>query len=929
MAATGSALPASRTRGPGSIDEPAAKRVPAAADFPPPPQPPETTDESDIRSMALRGAEAAARAHEAYPALSKTLNRAYAEALELQLELIEAAKAAGAGLSPPPAAGASAPPPAYDRDLCMEFAVGSAEKVFGPAFAELDRYRVRVRLPDEPLMLVDRILSVEGEKGSLSSGRVVTEHDVLPGAWYLDGGKAPVCISVEAGQADLFLCSYLGIDLHVRGERAYRLLDATVSFHRGLPEPGDTIRYEIEIEKFVRQGDTWLFFFHFEGTIGATPLITMTDGCAGFFTPGEVENSGGILLTAEEIRPQPGKQPENWSPPVAMCRETYGKEALAALREGDAGGCFGHPFADVVIPDPLRLPGGRLHLIDRVVEVDPEGGRYGIGTISAEADIHPDDWFLTCHFVDDRVMPGTLMYECCAHTLRVFLQRMGWFTDSESVAYEPKPGVKSVLKCRGPVTPETRIVRYQVEIRELGFDPHPYALADAHMFADGRRIVMFRDMSMQVTGLTRAQIDTFWERRQPPAPDSVGRAGRSTKTAGPGSVKTSQTSEKKLKKTVFGRDRILAFARGKPSEAFGPRYAPFDEDRFFARLPSPPYSFIDRVVRVDPPAEVMAPGGWVEAEFTVRPDAWYFAANRTASIPYCVLQEAALQVCGFTAAYAGSSLTSEKDLHFRNLGGEAVQWIDILRRRQVLTARCRMTRVSTAADMIIQDYEMAVVDEQESLVYEGTTHFGFFTPEALAQQVGIRGAKAAGGAEQRRGEGVQLDPAPPFFPGDPNTDPVPGAALPAKALLMIDRIDLFAPDGGPHGLGFLRGEKRIDPEEWFFAAHFFQDPVCPGSLGLESFLQVLKFAALHYFEDALQHRRFAPMLGQKHRWTYRGQILPENGAVTVEAAVTRIEEGAEPYLLADGLLRVDGLPIYRMENFGIRLVPEQNGSEDH
>ena len=35
----------------------------------------------------------------------------------------------------------------------------------------------------------------------------------------------------------------------------------------------------------------------------------------------------------------------------------------------------------------------------------------GWGSIRAEADIRPGDWFLVCHFVDDRVMPGTLMYE--------------------------------------------------------------------------------------------------------------------------------------------------------------------------------------------------------------------------------------------------------------------------------------------------------------------------------------------------------------------------------------------------------------------------------------------------------------------------------------------------------------------------------------
>ena len=39
------------------------------------------------------------------------------------------------------------------------------------------------------------------------------------------------------------------------------------------------------------------------------------------------------------------------------------------------------------------------------------------------------------------------------------------------------------------------------------------------------------------------------------------------------------------------------------------------------------------------------------------------------------------------------------------------------------------------------------------------------------------------------------------------------------------------------------GTIAVDPEFWFFKAHFYQDPVWPGSLGLESFLQLLKYAA--------------------------------------------------------------------------------------
>ena len=104
-----------------------------------------------------------------------------------------------------------------------------------------------------------------------------------------------------------------------------------------------------------------------------------------------------------------------------------------------------------------------MRLVDRVVRLDPTGGRFGIGQVRAEADIHPDDWFLTCHFVDDQVMPGTLMYECCLHTLRIFLMRIGWVGEHGAVVCEPVPGVASQLKCRGQVTAATRTVTYEVD----------------------------------------------------------------------------------------------------------------------------------------------------------------------------------------------------------------------------------------------------------------------------------------------------------------------------------------------------------------------------------------------------------------------------------------------------------------------------------
>jgi 3-oxoacyl-(acyl-carrier-protein) synthase/3-hydroxymyristoyl/3-hydroxydecanoyl-(acyl carrier protein) dehydratase len=844
---------------------------------------------------------ATAEAHQAFLDLSASLTRQYGQAVALQARLLSTPGAstkltAAPVPSPPvpavPAAESPAPgeKPAFDRARCLEFARGLAANVLGPAFAEVDGFAARVRLPDEPLMLVDRIVSIQGEMLSLGEGQIVTEHDVFPDAWYLDGGHAPVCIAVEAGQADLFLCSYLGIDHQVRGARNYRLLDAKVRFHRRLPEPGETIRYVIHIDRFVRQQDTWLFFFRFEGTIDGAPLISMRDGCAGFFTPEEVRRSGGIVLTEAERRPQPGKLPENWQPPVPMEPTALSDTQVEALRRGDLHAAFGGSFQGVTLSENLRLPGGRMHLIDRVRRLDPRGGRFGIGTIEAEADIAGDEWFLTCHFVDDKVMPGTLMYQCCEQTLRVFLQRLGWIAEDAGPAYQPVYNIEAVLKCRGPVTPETRRVVYQVDLREIGYDPSPYAVADALMFADGEPIVMFSGLSLRVDGLTREAIEAFWERRRQPAPPQYTGA------------------------------QILAFSVGHPSDCFGEPYRPFDEKRFIARLPGPPYLFLDRVVDAGPAPWRLEAGAWATAEYDIPSDAWYFRADRGGGVlPFCILLEIALQACGFLAAYAGSALQSDQPLKFRNLGGRGTLHRVPDRHSGRLTATARLTRVSKAGAMIIEEFQMAVSDRQGP-VYTGESTFGFFSEQALSNQVGLREADSLipfpDETDLAGAKSEQMPAMAPLSPDDPGTSH--GSGLPARALRMIDRIEAHLPDGGPDGSGWIQGTKQVDPNEWFFAAHFFQDPVCPGSLGIEALLQLLRVDALSRWQGT--DWRIEPLCGATHRWTYRGQVTPGDKTMQVVAAIRERGTKGNPFLRADGMLSVDGRRIYHLENFGLRLT---------
>ena len=56
----------------------------------------------------------------------------------------------------------------------------------------------------------------------------------------------------------------------------------------------------------------------------------------------------------------------------------------------------------------------------------------------------------------------------------------------------------------------------------------------------------------------------------------------------------------------------------------------------------------------------------------------------------------------------------------------------------------------------------------------------------------------------------------------------------------------------------------------------------------------------------------------EHEWIYRGQVLPTDGQVTVQATVTEIDD-ARRLIRAAGFLAVDSRNIYQMNDFTVRI----------
>jgi len=57
----------------------------------------------------------------------------------------------------------------------------------------------------------------------------------------------------------------------------------------------------------------------------------------------------------------------------------------------------------------------------------------------------------------------------------------------------------------------------------------------------------------------------------------------------------------------------------------------------------------------------------------------------------------------------------------------------------------------------------------------------------------------------------------------------------------------------------------------------------------------------------------------RHRWTYRGQIIPGCKSVEVFASITHVDD-ANRRVTADGFLTVDGRTIYGMNDFTLGVI---------
>jgi 3-hydroxymyristoyl/3-hydroxydecanoyl-(acyl carrier protein) dehydratase len=605
----------------------------------------------------------------------------------------------------------------------------------------------------------------------------------------------------------------------------------------------------------------------------------------------------GRFGAGRSLPPFPGARDAGSRSPIAATwtsKRQFTDSDLAKVYGGDPLACFGKGFERTASHTRTPpLPGAALVRLTGVSVIDPEGGEHASGLLRAHVTTTPED-------VPPSAEPGldlARVYQGALQTLAFFVAASGGTIDRDGWRFEPLEEQASRLTFIGNTSPETPL-DYELVVEQVGPGPRVTIVGDVKAWAGdalvfhGERLALrlvpdfplSSDVDLQAEGVTEetlgrpaAEIDGF----------------------------------------RIGYRSLLAGALGRPSEAFREPGGFFETgERTMPRLPGPPYHFITRVTNVSGERLSMRPGAEGTFEYDVPPDAWYFDESATRSMPFCVLLEAALQPCGWLSVYVGCPLATTEDVFFRNLdGGRMNVALEVLPDSGTLRTHARVTSVTHVSGIMILSYRIEC-SLGDRVVCKLDATFGYFPKEALAMQAGLATT------DEQRGRLTLESPVrvelserqPKYFAGP--------LRLPGPILLMMDRVTGAWETGGAGGKGLLRAEKDVKPSDWFFKAHFYNDPVQPGSLGLEMMLQLMQFFVIEKeLAKGIDEPYFEPLASNAPvSWKFRGQVRPSSRRVVVDVEIVSVDSLADGVtVLANGSLWVDGVRCYEAKGIGVRV----------
>ncbi|WP_428242098.1 beta-ketoacyl synthase N-terminal-like domain-containing protein [Gynuella sp.] len=378
---------------------------------------------------------------------------------------------------------------------------------------------------------------------------------------------------------------------------------------------------------------------------------------------------------------------------------------------------------------------------------------------------------------------------------------------------------------------------------------------------------------------------------------------------------------------LWDYEQIVEMTDGSMSKVLGPLYEPVDAYPVRARMPSPPFLFVTRVLNTNVEFGRYQPCQ-IEFEFDLNHDNLFRIGDEMASI---VFTESG-QIGIFLVGLIGIDITSNGKLRYR-VADTMTTFIDRPPKiGETMRGVYKITSFARNGDttLLFSDFDCY---HEDRLFLRIKSVGGFFTKEDIENSKGL----APGVSNPSRSRSRSKLPCytseksaftdtdmTSFYTGNlvgcfGNSSfsiPAFSQALPNPATWMLDRILTSRFEGGQYGLGEIIAEKDLPTDHWAFDAHFKNDSVFPGSMMILGINQLFLFLAIHSgLYPKYQHLALQTVYHQEVKTSFRGQIKRMPSTIKYHMHIKDVEDNDGFTLTVDTDIICNGKIILRAENY--------------
>merc|ERR1711871_332901 len=767
-------------------------------------------------------------------------------------------------------------------NMC-EFMCGRVSACLGPEFQRFDNSTTS-RSPAFDLQVVTRVLSVTNiERGKFynvdvnpSKGTMVAQFDVPEDAWFFKAnsrdGLMPYSILMEIGlQTSGILTSWVKAPLTMdKDDILFRNLDATAELVKYVDLRGKTITNTSHVVGYSMLGNMGVHRFTFELSVDGD-VFYKGETSFGWFVPEVFEKQVG-LDNGKKVQPWHISQRLGGSTDIVkydMTSDTD-RRLLSSKAKGEQ----------------LLRRSKQVEFLDTITLL-PMSGIHKKGYLHGQKIVDKNDWFFSCHFWCDPVMPGSLGVESMYQLMETFCIHSGVGKSMKQRCFEHDLG-KVSWKYRGQLTPKNKKMDAEVHIKSIKSVNNQYiVIADGFLLVDNLRVYSTKNMRLVVKEAEIVQkLAPVKNNRRPNSTNALSKKRIPCPHGG-------DYGKEYNGPLVFDYKDLLEFAEGDIGKVFGPEYNIIDTYPRRVRLPMEEYLLCTRVTHV----RDVKLGRFNKCSMVTEYDIPINGPHSEGGdVPWAILVESG-QCDLMLISMLGVDLQCKGKRVYRLLN-TTLTFFGVAHEGDTLVYDIKID------DYAKKDGEISMFFFQYDCFVNGKLLIemrggcaGFFSDEDLAAGKGILYNKDVLAARKK----IKKKSVQPFLiqPSKKTTysqDDMIGLVnrqwervvgptaigldykLTARKMLMIDEVTHIDPHGGAHGLGLVIGKKYLERDHWYFPCHFKGDQVMAGSLVSDGCSQLLKlymvWLGLHKTVAELQ---FRPVNGQPNKVRCRGQISPHKG----------------------------------------------------